>query len=310
MRKLGLAGLVGILLILVVGLVFFIVGYFRPKVAGIYIDTNPASAVYLNGEQVGKTPYDKTVAPGEIVIRLIPESFQAPLVPYETKITLVAGIKTVIRRDFGESQETSAGEIISFEKVGKDQSNLVVISIPDSAELLIDGGQRTFTPHKTSDIPVGQHTLALKADGYVERSVPVKTHQGYKLTAIVQLALATNANKTEPVPTEKSKEPERPMVEILSTPVGFLRVRNQASSLADEVGRVQPGERYVLVLEDEKTGWYKIEYEEGKEGWISNQYAKKIESLNPGATVTPRLSPTPTLKVSTPSSTKVPTPAF
>ena len=296
MRKLGLAGLVGASLVLVIGLIFFIFGFFRPKVAGIYIDTNPSSTIYLNGEQVGKTPYDKLRDPGETVIRLIPESFQAPLVPYETKITLVPGVKTVVRRDFGESQETSAGEIVSFEKIERDQSSLVVISIPDSAELLIDGKDKTFTPHKTSDILPGEHTLELRADGYQSRPVNVKTHQGYKLTAVVQLALSTSTTQVQPTPTEKPKE-EKPMVEILSTPVGFLRVRNQPSSVADEVGRIQPGERYVLLSEDEKTGWYKIEYEEGKEGWISNQYAKKIEASSVTPAVSPRVSPTPTPKV-------------
>lgn len=310
MRKLGLAGLVGASLVLVVGLIFFIFGFFRPKVAGIYIETNPSSTVYLNGEQVGKTPYDKLRDPGETVIRLIPESFQAPLVPYETKITLVPGVKTVVRRDFGESQETSAGEIVSFEKIERDQSSLVVISNPDSAQLLIDGKEKTFTPHKTSDILPGEHTLELNADGYQTRSVNVKTHQGYKLTAVVQLAISTSTTQSQPTPSEKPKE-EKPMVEILSTPVGFLRVRNQASSIADEVGRVQPGERYTLLLEDEKTGWYKIEYEEGKEGWISNQYAKKIELSGVVLTVTPKVTPTPTPRA-IPSPTKVlsPTPGF
>lgn len=291
-----------------IGIVFFIFGLFRPKVAGLYIDTTPTSVVYINGEQVGKTLYDEPVAPGEVVIRLIPESFQAPLVPYEAKITLVAGIKTVIRRNFGETQETSSGEIISFEKIGKDQSSLVVISIPDSAELLIDGDQKTFTPHKTSDFTVGKHTLNLKADGYQDRWLEVKTHQGYKLTAIIQLALANNTTEVEPTPEETVQAENGPMVEILSTPVGFLRVRNQASSLADEVGRVQPGEKYPLIEKDEKTGWYKIKFEEVKEGWVSNQYAKIIERNSPIISVTPKITPVSTPKVSSPSATRIPTP--
>jgi uncharacterized protein YgiM (DUF1202 family) len=97
---------------------------------------------------------------------------------------------------------------------------------------------------------------------------------------------------------------ESEFVEILSTPTGFLRVREEPSSLGKEIGQVEPGKNYVLVETDEKTGWFKIEYlpaqagEDGKVGWISNQYAKKLNSsvLSPTPTVIPRsrITATPT----------------
>jgi N-acetylmuramoyl-L-alanine amidase len=76
---------------------------------------------------------------------------------------------------------------------------------------------------------------------------------------------------------EEIGEPKQVEVEILSTSTGFLRVRSEPSILGEEIGRVEPGERYPYLDEDEDTGWLKIEYEEGKEGWVSGQYAKKIE---------------------------------
>ena len=298
MRKIGLISLVLLGIIATIALVFFGVGLLKPKIAGIYIETNPESSVYINGDLVGRTPYRDKREASEVVVRLIPESFEIPLAPYDAKIALVAGIETVIKRDFGDSSENSSGELISFEKIDKDQVNLVVVSIPDSAQVLIDGKDRAFTPHKTSNITPGIHRLVLTADGYSEKTVEVKTHQGYKLTAIVQLAESgTKVSELTPTP-EVEKEEEKEMVEILSTPVGYLRVRKEPSTLADEVGRVNPGQRLTLLEVDEKTGWFKIELlpvengGEAKSGWISNQYAKKV--VGEGG-----ISPTPTSKMPT-----------
>lgn len=303
-RKLRLVGLVLIGLGFLAGFAFFLIGYLKPKVAGIHIEANPAATVYINQEMVGRTPYEATIAPGEVVVRLIPDSFQTPLAPYETKVNLASGVKTVIRRDFGELDETSAGETISFEKIGKGATGLSVVTIPDSAQLIIDGVSRAFTPHKVTLSP-GEHTLTVSAGGFVERTVEVKTHEGYQLTAIVKLAKApqVEASETEEpkeIP-EEEREEAKDEVEILETSVGFLRVRSEPSTLGEEVARVTPGSRYTLLETDERTGWYKIEYKEGESGWISNQYAKKVQA----SSGTPAALPSATLKV---SPTKTPTP--
>ncbi|MBU0569322.1 SH3 domain-containing protein [Patescibacteria group bacterium] len=307
MRKFKAIGLTIFAIAVVVVVVFFLLGALKPKMAGIFIETNPASAVFINGVQVGRTPYRDTREPGEVVIKLIPESFQTPLAPYETKTSLVSGVETVIKRDFGEFESTSAGEIISFEKVSKDQTSLVVISIPNSAQLLIDGYQKSITPDKISSISEGEHILLISASGYLDRSVKVKTHTGYKLTAVIQLAMSDEeTEQVEEKPDEEVVEEEvKPKVKILETSVGFLRVRNEPSTLGAEVGQVEPGDIFELLEIDEKTGWYKIEYlpaqtgEEGEEGlpaqagWISNQYAEELTEDELEVDSTTTLSPTP-----------------
>ena len=76
---------------------------------------------------------------------------------------------------------------------------------------------------------------------------------------------------------EQPKEPEKTyQVEILATPNGFLRVRSEPSTTADELVKVKSGEKFKYIEEDSKTGWFKIEYEEGKEGWVSGEFVKKI----------------------------------
>lgn len=83
--------------------------------------------------------------------------------------------------------------------------------------------------------------------------------------------------QASPGPTLSPSIPPKPYVEILSTPTGWLRVRSEPNGLADnEVAKVYPG-KYYPFLESNQSGWYKIEYEPGKQGWIAAQYAKLVE---------------------------------
>ena len=75
--------------------------------------------------------------------------------------------------------------------------------------------------------------------------------------------------------TESEQTATGQTVLIKETPTGWLRVRGEPSTVGAEVGRVNPGEKYTLL--EEKDGWFQIEYEEGKNGWISGQYAEKTE---------------------------------
>ena len=306
MKKIRVITLILVVLILAIFAVLFFVGYFRPKGAGVLIESVPTSNVYIDGDQVGRTPYKETRTPGEITLRLVPDSFDEPLVPYVNKITLVSGVETVVRREFGSTDETSAGEVLSFEKVGGDEASLSVISTPDSAQIAIDDTTRAFTPYKTSALTPGKHALRVSSSGYSERSIDLKTFKGFKLTVIIQLSQSDFPQEEETVVVEEDveEETEEILIEILSTPTGFLRVRSEPSTLGKEVGQVEPGDQFVLLEEDEVSGWFKIEFEEDEEegvvqtGWVSNQYAERIggESEEEEPTLTPSPSPTEVLE--------------
>jgi len=271
---------------------FFAKSYFNPKKAGINIQTTPVSMVFIDGVQVGKTPYDTIRKPGEITLKLVPETIDKPLATFETKISLGSGIKTFVKREFGESDEVSSGEIISFEKTGSNEASLAIISRPESAQVDIDGLARGFAPYKTSSIMPGEHQIAISVQGYNQRNITVRTLAGYKLTAEIKLSPNLEAQK-EKIKEEEIKEPEKKIfVEILNTPSGFLRVRSEAKTSSTELARVKPGEKYLFLEEDKDTGWFKIEYEKGneggsaKEGWVSNEFSKKVEETV-AATPTP-----------------------
>lgn len=265
-----------------VGLALFLIGYLRPKEAGILVESNPSADVYIDGLKVGKTPYEGTKRPGEIIIKLIPNTPEKNLIPFESKITLSSGIKTIVRRDFGDTEEKSASEIISFEKVGGKESFFSVITTPDSAQISLDGSIKGFTPIKKTGISQGPHQLIVSLEGYIERTISIVPYPGYRLVADIKLA-----KSDEKAPDEAVKESVKKIfVEILPTETNFLRVRDNPKN-GIEVAQVKPGEKYPLLEEDSKTGWYKIEIsktEAGEtvktQGWVSNQFAKKVEELD------------------------------
>ena len=296
MKKLRLLVLVLIVITLLIGLSFYLVGVLKPKSTGIIVHTDPTSIVFINGEEFGRTPFEtKKLKPSEIVLRLIPESFGSPLLPYETKLDLKAGVQTLVKRKFGKTQEESSGGIISFEKVTKGETEVVVVSIPDTAQVKIDGQVKGFTPYKTSSILPGEHTITVSFQGYLEETFEIKVYDGYKSTIIVDLAKSQQAEPTSFLEEEPKEENPKEVVEIITTPVGYLRVRKEPSTLGEEIGRVNPGERYEVLEIDQQTGWYKIEYEEGKEGWVSNQYAKRVgEEGEVSPTITNTKTPTKT----------------
>jgi len=265
---------------LLIAAVLFAVGYFRPAEAGLQIKTTPEATVFIDGVEVGNTPYQAKRKPGEAVIRLVPVPGEKPLATYETRVTLVSKIETVINREFGETEETSQGETISFEKTGGKEAALSIVSIPDSAQISIDGTPRAFAPYKTSLFAPGKHDIGVSAPNYLERTFEIRTLAGYKLTVVVKLAPSGETSPEAP----KEEEIKLTMVEILTTPTGFLRVRGAPTPSGEVLSEVEPGEKYRYLETDAATGWFKIEYEKGKEGWVSNQYSKIVEEQTPTAT--------------------------
>ncbi|HET7099193.1 MAG TPA: PEGA domain-containing protein [Patescibacteria group bacterium] len=270
--------------------VLFFIGFFKPKPGGILVDTTPASSVYVNGSLVGKTPFKGTYDIGQITLKVVPITDQGNLIPFETKINLMPGIQTVVRREFGKTEEESSGDIISFEKSGTEAS-LVVISSPDNAQVSIDGIPRGFAPYKNSAISAADHQIAIKSPGYTDRIMTVHTLVGFRLTVFAKLR-KDNSAQVSPLPTPTSDL--KIFVEILNTPTGFLRVRTEPGSLGEEIAEVKPGSKYLYLDTDTTSGWFKIQYQEAKPGlpngivgWVSGEFAKKLEDQNLIATPSP-----------------------
>ena len=55
-----------------------------------------------------------------------------------------------------------------------------------------------------------------------------------------------------------------------------MRVREEPTVSSDEIGRVEPGNKFIVL--DEAARWVKIEYEPGSEGWVSSTYTKEVNN--------------------------------
>jgi N-acetylmuramoyl-L-alanine amidase len=64
-------------------------------------------------------------------------------------------------------------------------------------------------------------------------------------------------------------------VVISETPTDWLRVRN--APWGEEIGKVYPGESYVIL--DEIDDWFLVEISEGQKGWISSEFAQ-VQSVD------------------------------
>lgn len=262
---------------------------FKKTPAALQINTNPPANVFIDGKVLGKTPFQSSeMQSGEITVKLIPESTDEPLSSWEGKITLNSGVLTLIERELAYSEESSSGQILTLEKSkDKEKASLTVISNPDGALIHIDGEAKGFTPITIDQVGTGDHQIVLSKDGYLEKSIRARAVAGFKLLVNAKMGEETDFSDTSaatesgtPAPSGKpttapgSSSSSSITIEIKETPTGWLRVRKEASTASAEVGKVNPGEKYEVL--EEKNGWYKIEYEEDSEGWISGQYAQKI----------------------------------
>ncbi len=280
------------LLLVIFGIVKFL-GSRAPREGELRVDSNPTVTVFLDNKPIGRTPLREKVTAGEYTIRLAAESPTNETAPWQAKISIGANLLTYVNAILTESELSSAVDVLWLEKSVAGKPELSVITNPDGASVVLDDITKGITPITLSDITSGDHTLTVTSPGFLTRTMKVKLTQGYKLIASLKLALSaagvpqqestTSADVTPtpsisgtPSPTgASSATPQKPYVVVKDTPTGFLRVRMEPSTSATEAGRVNPGDKFHMF--DEETGWYQISYDGTNKGWISAQYADKVE---------------------------------
>lgn len=296
-------------MILVLGFVGYSIFVSQTNAKGaLQITSEPVSTVYLDGKEIGKTPLcicgedtvteefqaanlsglfettnDNLLPTGEYTIRLVP--VEKGFSEFQDTITIGKSVLTVVDRTFGKGA-ASDGSVIMLEKIGSGQMELSVVSIPDGANVFLDGKSVGQAPIVLTDITESDHELELLKSGYVDKGVRIKTVMGYRLIARIYLGVdeasitgreKTDIEETNEDDTSSDLESENALgistVLILQTGTGFLRVRDAASLAGAEIGRVSPGESYPLL--SEQTSWFQIEFEDGQTGWISSEFAEK-----------------------------------
>ena len=293
MKTKGIIIIVAVLALVLVGLIVKTKFFSQQGPGALQISTTPTATVFLDGTQVGITPFfDDKIKSGEHTVKLVPETTEENLSPWEGKVTLLPGILTSIKRTFSVNESESSGEIVTLEKTGrKDKSSLAVVSIPDQAVVKIDNEPRGFTPLNLDDLVPADYQITISSPGYEEKVVSAHAIGGYKLIVNVKLAQTTEGieeatpsgefegeeeSELTPTPKAEATPPAKPYIKVKDTPTGFLRVRAEPSTSATEAAQIKPGEMYPY-LDEEKSGWYKIEYKKGEEGWVSGVYVDLVK---------------------------------
>ena len=277
----------------------------------LQVGSNPQAVVFVDGIQRETTPFfDGKVEAGEHTVKVVPVETEGGLITWEGKVSVAPNILTVINRDLASSETLSSGDTMTLEKISdRNSSSLAVVSMPDQAVVRVNGEPKDFTPVLVEDLTPGDYQVVVSSPGYRERTVLATTIIGYKLTINVKLAQEMEVAQEESVEDEskegesssdeeKSEEgeeelqqeadedeepggpspapPAKPYVEIIETPTGWLRVRDEPSTESEELAKVEPGQMFPY-LEEEENGWYLIEYEDDKEGWVSGVYVDLVD---------------------------------
>lgn len=275
------------------------------KTSGVVASASVPATVYIDGQHVGETPFKNAkIKSGEHVVKLVTQDQTAQT--YEVEISLKPGMETAVYREFGATPQESSGYQLDLERGDKkDKAEVTIVSTPTNAVVRLDDQPKGFAPLINTEVNPGEHKFTLNAQGYKTVNFNGTVNQGYRLVVTAELGKnyplkpdaeqvatpsaspnpspspsptpsatpkpsATPAPTTSPSPTN----PAKPFIEVLQTPTGWLRVRSEPNGLGDnEVSRINSGEKFPFV-ESNDSGWFKIEYEVGKTGWVAAQYTK------------------------------------
>lgn len=257
------------------------------NVGQLQITSQPEAKVYLDNQYIGTTPICRcagshggnVLAAGDYTISLQPMQNNAS--PFIENITITKGVLTVVDHTFGNNGLASGSTLQLIPADTGNNSGIVVTSFPSGANVSLDNNLIGTTPVSYANPTESDHAITLSKNGYMDKTLHIRTPQGYILQAIVYLALNVQTPQASPsgttdeasVSASLSPSPVVAKVTILSTPTGYLNVRSLPSISSAEIEQVKPGDS--LYLLNEQDGWYQVKLPDNKIGWVSNQYAQK-----------------------------------
>lgn len=261
---------------LFVAIRFFILDS-QNQFGNLKVISSPTASIFIDNVNAGKTPFKDKYKIGEYMLKLIPEGAATETASWQGKIKIYKNSLTYINRELGSSDVASAGEIFTVTKMEKRPSNsnfgeIYVETEPQGAIVYLDNEEKGIAPLILGDVLKDEHEISVFLPGFLRRTQKINIDPFYRVNASFKLAIdqlqAPAVKKNEATPSASVKKTQ---VTIKETPTGWLRVREEASLNASEAAKVKPGESYELL--EEREGWYKIEYEKGKIGWISSEYS-------------------------------------
>lgn len=184
-------------------LVRLILPWLQPSNGYLRITSSAAAtAVLLDGNQVGQTPYaGNKIKIGDHKLTLqgkfatsSSKTVAGKSFSWSAELPIASNIQTVVNLDLGPSETFTASEILSLQK---GTTSISIASEPNHVNISMDGenlGQTALV----KEVPTGVHRLNLSKDGYSSRQIDINVPSGYQ--TIIQVTLAAN-----PLPTIHAK---------------------------------------------------------------------------------------------------------
>ena len=164
----------------------------------------PDSEVFIDGERLGLSPQQKSVAAGEHLVLVSKQGFAK----FEKKVKVKEG-----------EPQTVTAEL-------RAAGGLRFVSTPGGATVLLDGEPIGQTPMVKEDVPVGEHMVSIQADGYYAFENGVKVQGGE-----IQLVKAS----LQKINTELSEE-EKALIQRGLTTFGAKALPAGRSTMAFGAG--------------------------------------------------------------------------
>jgi len=261
-------------IIIIIGLAFYFFRYPILAAKGVLeIKTTPKAVIFINDEQAGTTPFKREFYPQKLKVKIFPAQQNSSTTPiWQGTVKISPSVLTLVRQDFTQDKNHVNGEILTLNKIpDKNMAALKVTSYPNKATAILDGEVKGHTPLLLKKIEAGQHTLELSFPDHQTTVLGLNMNAGYRLDC--EAKLAKEKKEKEKEESTLNDQENKSYVRILSTPTGWLRVRQEAGTSFPEIAKIKPGEKYLLL--EERDGWFKIQLNDEQEGWISGKYATK-----------------------------------
>ena len=251
--------------------------------------SSPVATVFINNVAIGKVPFEDKYKAGEYLLKLIPEENATQTASWQRKITVRKKSLTTISVELGSNDITTTGDVFDVAKTntsfGSDKGEVSIETEPSGALVYLDNDEKGVAPAILSNISKGDHELSVLMPGFFRRTKKIVIAPGYRVNAYMKLAVdPVQSPSFKIVDTIKDATPSSDITStttggqtiiVKGTPEGTLNVREDASVTASKSATVNEGDKFTVI--EEKSGWYKIEYITGKQGWVSGEYTKKQE---------------------------------
>lgn len=280
-------------------LVVFLVGFFSYQLiypdnlfsrmfqnkGDLRVESRPeGTSVFINNRLVGETPLQLSLTEDVYDIKLVPEaSRDKTYMTWSDKIRVYRDTTSFVNRVLAADSQDMAGEMLRPEKSGSARGQILINTEPSGLFISLDGEERGLSSLFIDNIPSGSHELTVQGEGLLPRTVPVKVTDGYKILIDVSLAIDRHYVAKKKEANKKASDEKKKIaggiVVIQPTDTGWLRVRSAPSLDASESAKIDVGTQAPFFTQE--NGWYEIEYEEGKRGWISADYAAIVPETTP-----------------------------